>query len=426
MLSRLCPEDKYHYTACYLPFFTPLVFNNTVVAVCGHYVCSFYGFDDPVHSVEVITKVTRCNNIGQCTNGGIDEMYCTEEEAGEVFKCKKEDSSVDEREISTSRVCGKKCDCDYCDDESNCNGYTYHYWYTCTNSSVSMLSDHICDNNTDCHHGDDENNCKNVTACVREHDSTRTCMLANYSRCTPWTLCGNKMDQTNCSDTTLAPLQCPINGYMSTISERIICKRIIFGEVNKPHSNTFAVCEESMDGQCVTPTSGCYIHKHQLCNNIIDCKDGSDEKSALCNRLTAQECKRKFHYNTSLGLPIWWIGDGVEDCVSGIDEDITKWNSCQYSSFTIYGIGSDRCEDVYICPSGYPLYMEKKALCDEFEILSCQGRNRICSTASSTFDQKHHTLVKEGDVMYLHYCLCGQQDLNTYFEQCELVTYPQG
>ena len=181
------------------------------------------------------------------------------------------------------------------------------------NSSVSILSDDICDNSTDCHHGDDENNCRNIAACVREHDSARTYMLANYSRCTPWTLCGSKMDQTNCSDTTLAPLQCPINGYMSTISERIICKRIIFGEVNKPHSNTIAVCEDSMDGQCVTPTSGCYIHKHQLCNNIIDCKDGSDEKSALCNRLTAQECKRKFHYNTSLGLPIWWIGDGVED-----------------------------------------------------------------------------------------------------------------
>ena len=69
--------------------------------------------------------------------------------------------------------------------------------------------------------------------------------------------------------------------------------------------------------------------------------------------------------------------------------------------------------------------MEKKALCDEFEILSCQGGNRICSTASLTFDQKHHTPVKVGDVMYLHYCLCGHQDLNTYFEQCELVTYPQ-
>ena len=28
------------------------------------------------------------------------------------------------------------------------------------------------------------------------------------------------------------------------------------------------------------------------------------------------------------------------------------------------------------------------------------------------------------DVIYLHYCLLGHQDLNTYLEQCEHVTYP--
>ena len=83
-LSRYCPEDKYHYTACYLSSFTPLVFNNTVVAVCGHYVCDYNGYD--VDSGENITQDTWCNNIVQCYNGGIDEKYCTEEE--EVFQCR--------------------------------------------------------------------------------------------------------------------------------------------------------------------------------------------------------------------------------------------------------------------------------------------------------------------------------------------------
>ena len=92
---------------------------------------------------------------------------------------------------------------------------------------------------------------------------------------------------------------------MSTISEHIICTSIVFGAFNYIfHSNTSAVCDDGIEVQCVAPIPGCYIHKHQLCNSITDCKSGSDEERALCHRLTAQECKRSYHYNTSLKLPL--------------------------------------------------------------------------------------------------------------------------
>ena len=145
-----------------------------------------------------------------------------------------------------------------------------------------------------------------------------------------------------------------------------------------------------MDMQCVTPTPGCYIHKHQLCNNITDCKGGSDEKSARCSRVTEKSCTRRYHYNKSLKLPIGWIHDEIEDCVGGIDEGITYWNFCNYPTFTIYGI--EQCEDVYICPSGYPLYVEIPSLCDE--MLSCEGGNGICDTAALTSPQVRYTPVK--------------------------------
>ena len=412
-LSTICQEDKYHYTACYLPFFTPLVVNTTVMAVCGQYVCSYYG--GYVMSGEFITLLTWCNKIEQCYNGGVDEMYCTEEE--EMFQCRANDGVTGE--ISISSACDKKCDCTLCNDEWQCNGFKYHYWHNC-NSTAIIASYYICDSNTDCYHGEDESSCGNVTTCVREGFSIRTYILANYSRCTPWVWCADKLDQINCSDATLSPLQCPVNGYMSSISEHIICKSIVFGAFNHYHSNMSAVCDDRMDMQCVTPTPGCYIHKHQLCNSITDCRSGLDEKSVLWFRVAAQECKRKFPYNSSLSLPIGWIGDGVEDCVGGIDEDITKWSWCQYSTFTLYG--RDQCEDVYICPSGYPLYVEIPSLCDE--MLSCEEGNRICSTSASTLDQRKYTPVKVGDMNYLHYCLLGHQELNTYIEQCEYVTYP--
>ena len=418
-LSTYCPEDKYHYTACYLPSFTPLVVNNTVVAVCGSYVCDYVmlRYGRGVYSGEYVTQDTWCNNKVPCYNGGFDEKYCTVED--EVFQCRDSYDRVIS-EISSSTVCDGKCDCEFCEDEWNCNGYNYHYWYKCNNSSLIIPSYYICDDIIDCYHGDDDNNCGNVTTCVREGFSKDLYMLTNYSRCTPEVWCDNKLDHINCSDTTLAPLQCPVGGYNSTLSEHIICKSIVYSASNVHHSNTSVICDDGMDVQCVTPTAGCYIHKHQLCNNITDCKGGSDEKSALCSRVTTERCKRKYQYNKSLKLPIGWIDDGIEDCVGGIDEDIGKWNSCSYSNFAIYGI--EQCEDVYICPSGYPLYVEIPSLCDGS--LSCEGGNGICKTTVLASSQITYSPVEVENVYHLHYCLSGLQDMHLHNAQCEHATYP--
>ena len=129
-----------------------------------------------------------------------------------------------------------------------------------------------------------------------------------------------------------------------------------------------------------TPAPGCYIRKHQLCDNVTDCKGGSDEKSRLCYRVTTQYYTRKFGYNTSLSIPVGWTGDGDVDCVNRIDEDITKWSSCEYPKFTSYG--TENCEDVYICPTGYPLYVEIKSICDV--LFSCQGGTEICNPETLT------------------------------------------
>ena len=381
------------------------------MAVCGDYVCEddSFSFGRDFYSGEKSTQDTWCNNIVGCHNGGVDEKYCTGEEE-EMFQCRENDGTVIS-EIPLSKVCDRKCDCNsYCDDEWNCNGYTYHYWYKCNNSSEYIPSFDICDTAVNCNHGDDESNCGNDTCTVI---STLTYILANYSRCTPLVECINKLDQTNCSDTTIAPLQCPINGQTSTVSQLIICTTAYM-------SNTSAVCDDGMDVECVTPTPGCYIHKHQLCDNNPDCKGGSDEKSALCSIVTTKSYHRKYHYSKSLKLPKDWINDGIEDYIGGIDEDIREWNTCVYSTFTIYGSG--QCEDVYICPSGYLPYVEIPSLCDE--MLSCEGGNGICETTALASPQLRYTPVTVENVNYLHYCLLGLQNLKIFFVGCEQVNYP--
>ena len=168
-----------------------------------------------VESVYNSVYNTRCNNRVQCYNGGVDEMYCTEED--KVFRCYYSHSTS----TTASQVCDGKCDCsDYCNDEWECGEYIYHYLYTCSNTGLTIPSLYVCDNHTRCPLGDDESNCEEET-CVWEGYSTRTYKLANYSRCTPWVMCHNKLDHTNCTDTRLAPLQCPVGGYMSRVSQYI-------------------------------------------------------------------------------------------------------------------------------------------------------------------------------------------------------------
>ena len=225
--------------------------------------------------------------------------------------------------------------------------------------------------------------------------------MTNYSRCSPWAWCTSKLDQTNCTDASLAPLLCPIDGKISTVSLHIICKTYIYTEFNRFHRNTSHVCDDAMDTHCVTPSSGCNIHKHQLCNNITDCKGGSDEEIALCYRLTSRSCYRKYLFNTSLRLPLEWIGDGVEDCLDGVDEQQNAFNKCDYPTFTIYGV--DNCKDVYVCPSGHPHYVEIESLCDR--MLSCKGGSSICDAAS--ISSILITVIISRGVSYLYHCLPG-------------------
>ena len=436
-LDQTCPEDIHHYTACISPSFAPLIVNNTVVAVCGYYVCHNYivtfgegifdVFPPGVYSGRIITSRTWCNNRKDCLDG-VDEKYCPK---GKAFGCTNRYGYINTTFISTSELCDGKCNClQYCEDEWWCGGYNYHHWYKCNETTIEIPpyydikrvpSYFVCDNHKDCYNGDDEISCEDLTTCVWEGHSNITYKLANNSRCVVLVMCANKLDHTNCTDPRLAPLMCPVGGYASTVSKYIICQQKVYTYLNRIHRNTSAVCDDDMDTQCVIPTPGCFIHKHQLCDDIIDCKNGPDEKSALCYRVTTQYCERKYNFNNSLKIPEGWVMDGIKDCVDGIDENITKWKSCHYPSFATYGV-ENNCEDLYICSSGYSCYVEVKSICDA--MLSCQGGNDICDLEISGLAQLKYIPAKVENVNYLHYCLLGLEDLYGHISSCEHVTYP--
>ena len=75
-----------------------------------------------------------------------------------------------------------------------------------------------------------------------------------------------------------------------------------------------------MDTTCVVPTFSCHVHRHQLCNDIKDGVDESDESGSICMCLTERKCRRKYLSDQPMRLPNAWILDGIEDCLDGIDE----------------------------------------------------------------------------------------------------------
>ena len=261
-LIRSCSKDTYHYQACYLQAFSPRS-SNDAVFVCGDYVCD--GFWGDIYSGHFVTSRSWCYKRKQCKYD-VDERHCPAVQ--EHFECYKSKNTF----ISKAKVCDRHCDCWYCDDEGNCNGYKYYQLYPCRNATKYILTRYICNGWKNCPAGDDEEGCQGITRCTDEYYPTRSYPLINYTRCTPSTVCQNKLDQTNCSDVTLAYLECPISGYSSTVSKYVICQQKINTLNNYLHKNYSAICDDGMDVQCVTPTTGCYIHKHQLCDNITDCK----------------------------------------------------------------------------------------------------------------------------------------------------------
>ena len=108
------------------------------------------------------------------------------------------------------------------------------------------------------------------------------------------------------------------------------------------------------------------------------------------------------------------------DYADGIDENSTYWSNRTYPTFTIYG--SDQCKDVYICPSGHPLYVEIPFLCDE--TLSCHGGSEICKIAALASPQISYIPAKVKNVNHLHYCILGLQDIYVHITPCEHRTYP--
>ena len=323
--------------------------------------------------------------------------------------------------IATSKLCDKKCDCQFCDDESDCNGVKYGL--TCESNRVKkgnyVPPAYVCDDEEECEDGSDEANCTSSNrACIlppshsrynKERNGVRY-LRDEHSCAVPYriTVCVDGLDQINCTDPDRVAMWCLKEGYNTTISIYAICKG-------------YSLCDDDYNNKCLEPEGGCYIHKNSLCDEKEDCPGGADEAKALCKHKSGVRCVRRVDgSNKEFYLPLNWVFDGEVDCIDQKDENETYWKKCGSGLSVRYLEKGKECEDQLKCP-GEGKFVDFGQLCDRIE--SCGRESDICSVSRNvpkTWNKlTKHSSNKIGKTM--SYCINGLEDLRTLSGNCQTV-----
>ena len=344
----------------------------------------------------------------------------------------------------TKIKCDGYCGTYNCEEEMTCNGFLYgiHCNLTITNRTLifHIPSHFICDGIFDCPEREDESGCgtgrlsvgtltpasfsidKEIQFCTKNpldeesfsphgsnfDDSTisgldkpwRTLVLTNAVRCSPLqysgalykknvknliqldrdnfghfsdspyvSLCKFYLDQTNCADPERVAVSCQINGVNSTVSKYAICVQ------------TPGLCDDGLDNLCVETSFSCRVHKHLLCNGMMDCSDRTDETTAICLTMTESSCYRRYRHKETLKIPIAWLGDGIHDCENGDDEQ-KIWPICGIGKFSHF-VTKERaanCQEVFVCSPGSSEFVQLQELCGNYD--KC-GHLKMCNAADA-------------------------------------------
>ncbi|KAL5263819.1 hypothetical protein ACHWQZ_G005027 [Mnemiopsis leidyi] len=273
-----------------------------------------------------------------------------------------------------------ECDGHYkCEDEALCNGFLYGAYCTVYDGTLTYVNPKdVCDERV---------------------------ILSSF--------CSNFIDQTNCSDPSRSSIVCAIGGYFSTVSKFFVCHG---------HNDLPALCDNGIDQVCQDRQQflTCRLHKHQLCDDIRDCKDGTDEDSVLCRSLTNRTCTRAFMHERALRIPLNWLGDGVEDCLDGVDER-DMWPSCGVGRTKRFlDLDNSYCGEVFLCSHQQAAFVQLQDLCDG-KFGSCGNEKRICDKshlAVATFDKPINVEGSDRNKKFLLYCLPGLESLQNLADKC--------
>ena len=406
LYTKTCSNDPHFYQACYKRGGDKI--KNSQI-LCEHYLCvieKFSNFSFPSDKLEIIGGI--CDGKSDCKNTNLDETGCVTKETITMPSGKK--ASVEE-------ICDEKCDTLLCEDEANCDGFTYGIY--CRNNDTDNENHYvppwfICAGLDICENGEDKTDCsitnKVENFCVKSDGKmwpffNFTCIPPHGSQ-----TCKNHEDQVNCSDSTRVGLTCLVNGSVSTVSKYMIC-------FNFERGIDTSLCDDKIENQCLKASKKCgTIHRHLLCDRNSDCDDASDETRSMCRLQTDKTCQRRIGKAGELTIPLNWLVDGVKDCTNGIDEEAWMWPKCGVGRSLRFVTNNETCENVFLCPGSDPRHVELENLCTGVDICG----DVVCSVSRNFLDisKTVHT-TNNGLTKRIASCLKGLESLELLHDECD-------
>ena len=385
---------------------------------CSSYVCHHTLFAEAVGG-KILDYYCSCNGKQDCSNTDADEKQNCKLGEGQ-YECR---DILTGKTIPVSSVCDNKCDCYFCDDESNCNDVVYGMSCKGVYTDYIAYTD-VCDGFKNCYDNADEANCTN---------SDRTCTLKpgnlNYNDKTNGTrylqenqicgvphwaeVCSEGLDQVNCTDHERVALSCPSAGFATNISIFAVCEG-------------YPLCDDNYNNKCQEPEGGCVIHKNSICDGEIDCPGGADESETFCALMSSKvSCVRRVAKREAKGkkikyrVPMHWVFDGEVDCLHGEDEDEGFWEKCGSGASLKYLDKGSKCQDVMKCPENDG-FIEFAELCDKIQ--TCGRENELCTISrgiTDTWNELPEYSTLNYPLKTMPVCFQGLENLQEHFGKCQ-------
>ena len=449
--DKICPNDTAFYQACGHNYMCKWKYTDPLLdlaskasfAACGRVLCESENLIALKFQTDNVSSHTR--DDFQCVNGSAadDSLKCS----NTVNDKPVHDLVCEENDRRELTICDNKCDYLDCEDESKCNNLTIGISCLAIELAITYIHPYrICDKHIDCviSHAD-ELGCESFPEfCMADsqqlavsHGEVQDIApvrrpLSPRAKCSvprilgAFRVCVDYKDQMNCTGSTISPLVCKVDGYLTTISDHVICKNL----------GALGLCDDDIDNECVQVDESCTIHKHRLCDKVDDCSSGHDESDHFCKNLLPNNtanmitCVRQFSPSgNKLLIPNWWVLDGISDCRDEIDENAHYWaklcgfGTIDYNVF-VYNGHHDDCDNVtqLRCPKNDG-FLNLDRACSANDIENCD--TGVCATSRKSYLAEINDKVtyeeKENRTKTTVFCLPGLTELESQAGKCSLI-----
>ena len=389
-VSDVCPNDPHAYQACKSTSLGSLINSKSL---CEGYYC----YDETGRA-----RLTRCDQDCELTYKYPQTTILCPENASPIIYEAETVPDLDRIDPLNGFKYQPRCD-----------GMTGHRPILSPESEDMFRISKVCDGVRYCPNNADEENCS--VSEETEHKCTqyfkkyseneeRIVPILNYTRCSqfnltmvkvgevplyhklPFPYCLNYLEQTNCSDPARVGGYCWVGKYWASVSKYMICFHR-----DKLTDLPVSLCHDGIQNECFT-SSVCEIHKHRMCDGVVDCPDKMDELHDMCQFMSrGMKCERRFNVGRQIEIPIAWILDKKKDCMEGEDENENgQWKICgneaektrrvqiEQTMDNINKDSLDKCQNVYMCPGENDVFVKFAQLCDGIESCGVKGENEVC------------------------------------------------